>query len=497
MTAATPSSGKAGSTRGEAEGNGHHDTILQMAGIRFTLLNTFCLTVITISLAAAPSAAQDAELSRLQRDWAMRFFEPDAHMELAKYYRAKGDLINAFYVLENARRNRFEAEVFDAAFLKHFGGFAPLDNSPAEEQKYLALRSKSPEDTTVITHLADIYVSRNDLVKAEPLFKEVLAKDPRNATAVGALAEIYRRQNRLNEAAKIRDDYAAKFPTESYSYRLRIGRIAETDNAAARKLLDEALKAYPSDPELINFAAFFAESDGKLDEAEKLHVRAAELGKGNTHIQARAAIFFRTKRNDKKTALKYYLNTYFLDPHAHFDGHAEAKVAGINGELSKERVEREFDPAGKNAALLDDPNPMVVLFTLAKLQEKWDATDREAFVRMLRHDDVLVRWSAMLTLREKEGPIFVPVIKRLLADDDLRVRGLAMYLAVSVLKEKSFPGARTLLSSDSQLLRFDAVSALLMYGGEEGEKIVREHAAKERSSYLLKMIEAGLNQRSN
>lgn len=226
-------------------------------------------------------------------------------------------------------------------------------------------------------------------------------------------------------------------------------------------------------------------------------MKAAELGKSNTHIQARAAIFFRVKRNDRKTALKYYLKTYFLDPHAHFDGHAEAKVAGINGELSKERVEIEFAPAGSNASLLNDTNPMVVLFTLAKLQEKWDATDREIFLRMLRHDDVLVRWSAMLTLREKEDATFLPFIEKLLADDDLRVRGLAIYLAVSMLKEKSFEDARRLLSSDSQLLRFDAISALLMYGGEEGKKIAREHAAKERSAYLRKMIEVSLKPGGN
>lgn len=194
----------------------------------------------------------------------MRFFEPDAHLELAKYYRAKGDLINAFYVLENARRNRFETEIFDAAFLKHFGGFAPLDNSPAEEQKYLALRTKSPDDIAVLTHLADIYVSRNDFVKAVPLFKEVLSKDSRNATAVGALAEIYKRQNKYDEAAKIENDFAAKFPTEEYSYWLRIKRIAETDNAAARKLLDEGLKAYPADPELINLAAFLPKVTASL-----------------------------------------------------------------------------------------------------------------------------------------------------------------------------------------------------------------------------------------
>ena len=468
-----------------------------MTAARPVLIATICSTVIALGFAGASVAAQDAELSRLQRDWAMRFFEPDAHMELAKYYRAKGDLINAFYVLENARRHRFETEVFDAAFLKHFGGFAPLDNSPAEEQKYLALRSNSPDDIKVITHLADIYVSRNDFAKAEPLFKEVLVKDPRNATAVGALAEIYSRQNKTEDAMKVRDDFAAKFPKEAYSYWLRIARLAEKDNAAARKLLDEGLKAYPANPDLINLAAFFAEYDGKLDEAEKLHVKAAELGKSNTHIQARAAIFFRTKRNDKKTALKYYLNTYFLDPHAHFDGHAEAKVAGINGELSKDRVEREFDPVGKNKALLDDPNPIVVLLTLARLQEKWDQSDRHIFIQMMRHDDVTVRWSAMLTLRQKEDLTFLPALEKLLADDDLRVRGLAIYLAVSMLKEKSFPDARKLLSSDSQLLRFDAVSALLMYGGEEGKKVVREHAAKERNSYLLKMIEAGLNPRGN
>src|SRR5690606_6675232 len=110
---------------------------------------------------------------------------------------------------------------------------------------------------------------------------------------------------------------------------------------------------------------------------------------------------------------------------------------------------------------LADSNPIVVLFTLAKLQEKWDQSDRDVFIGMMRHDDVTVRWAAMLILRENEDVTFLPVLGKLLVDDDLRVRGLAIYLAVSILKEKSFPDARKLLSSESQLLRFDAVSALL------------------------------------
>jgi len=443
-------------------------------------------------LAGAQLPLPETELVRLRHDWAMRFLEPGPHMELAKYFRANGNPIQAFYILENARRHRFETKVFDDAFLLHFGGFKPLDNSKAEEEKYLRLRKTAPDNVGVIIHLVDIYVSRNDFASAEPLFKLALEKDPENFTSVGALEEIYRRQNTPEKAKQILSAFESKYPTAAGSYGMRINRLLDSNPAGAKKMIAEALKKYPDDGTFWFYLAVLTDREKKINEAEGHFVKAAELAKKSAEIQARTASFFRVEKHDNETALKYYLNTYFLDPHAHFNGFAEAKVWNLSYDNSKAFVEKLIAGGKKAEQLIEDPNPIIAVTALSKIADNWDSSKTNIFIRMMRHDEVLVRWSAMRTLTEKEGRKLDTRVKDLLKDSDLRVRGLAAYMAVRLWKEDSFPEIRKMLREEAQLLRFDAVSALLMEGGHEGKKIVSEHKPKEPSEYLRKLIDASL-----
>jgi tetratricopeptide (TPR) repeat protein len=458
--------------------------------MRRVLVTIAALTflVLIAGIVAVRAQEPDRELAKLHHQWAMRYLEPAPHMELARYFKQKGNLIQAFYVLENARRYRFEEKVFDEAFLKYFGGFAPLDNSKAEEDKYLALVKASPNDVGLLTRLADVYVSRSEYTLAVPLFKKVLAKEPQNYTAVAALAEIYRRQNTPEKAKQITDDFVDKFPETADGYGIRIERLLAVDQPGARKLIDEAIKQFPNEGSLWFLSGLLAENDKNIDEAEACYVKAAELEKNAKPIQARAAIFFRVHRKDNQRAIKYYLNTYFLDPHAHFDGHAEAKVSSLNADIAEARVEAQLSSNMRAEALLTDPNPMVVLFALSKIAKTWDSTSPDLFIRMMRHDDVLVRWAAMQTIRAKVDASFDTRLRVLLQDPDLRVRGLAAYIAVSSWKEKSFPEIRRLLVDHSQLIRFDALSALLLYGGAQGKKIAQEHKVREPNETLRKLI---------
>lgn len=456
------------------------------------LFRTFLITslVFCTGFIIVRAQAPDPELVRLRNEWAMRYLEPGPHMELAKYFRAKGNAIQAFYILETARRYRFDQKEFDAAYLKHFGGFAPLDNSKAEEDKYIALVQASPKDIKLLTHLADIYVSRSEYSRAIPYFDRVLAIDPQNYTAVSALAEVYRRLDNVDRAKKMLEGYEARFPESAGGYRLRIGQIIQSDRVKAQTLVNEALKKYPEDGTFWYDQAWLSRWENRFDDAEKQFVKAAELEKNAEYIQAGAAGFFRVERKDNKRALPYYLNTYFLDPHAHFDGFAEAKVAGLNSDIAKKIVE-EWSAAGKKLEdLTSDPNPIVVAYALAKLSEKWDQSKSELFLRMMRHDDVLVRWNSMLLLIERDGNNLDPNIEELLKDEDLRVRGLAAYMAVKLWGVKSFPAVKTMLAEKAQVLRFDAVSALIMYGGPAGKTIVDKHRLKEPEKALRDVIDA-------
>lgn len=73
--------------------------------------------------------AQDQQLVLLRQQLALNYLEPEPHMALVKYYLNKGDRLQAYYLLEYARRGRFPREQFDRAFLKAFGEPARTDNS--------------------------------------------------------------------------------------------------------------------------------------------------------------------------------------------------------------------------------------------------------------------------------------------------------------------------------------------------------------------------------
>jgi AraC-like DNA-binding protein len=90
-------------------------------------LITFAIFVVLFSLSLA-AKAQRSTLDQLRHDLAMRYLEPAPHMALAKFYLDKGDRLQAFYILEAARRGRFEDAIFNRAFLNSFGNSPDNDN---------------------------------------------------------------------------------------------------------------------------------------------------------------------------------------------------------------------------------------------------------------------------------------------------------------------------------------------------------------------------------
>jgi len=84
--------------------------------------------------------AQDAKLTELRRDFAKRYLQPDAHFALAKYYLDRGNYLQAFLIVEYARRYRFEEKDFDTAFFAFFGD--PMPEPPDEAKDAFEAASK-------------------------------------------------------------------------------------------------------------------------------------------------------------------------------------------------------------------------------------------------------------------------------------------------------------------------------------------------------------------
>jgi tetratricopeptide (TPR) repeat protein len=140
--------------------------------------------------------AQGDTLERLREDCATRYMEPEPHMALAKYFRDKGDRLEAFSVLESARRTRFEEWEFNAAFKTYFLGEEPFDNGKEPEAKLVAQLARDPASHDALAALADIYISREEYAKAREYLLKLVALRPERFEDAQALAEVYRRKEK-------------------------------------------------------------------------------------------------------------------------------------------------------------------------------------------------------------------------------------------------------------------------------------------------------------
>ncbi len=413
-------------------------------------------------------------------------------MALAKYFRDKGNRLQAFYILETARRGRFEEDEFNKAFALGFRGSTPPDYSPAAEAALLKEHARDPNTIDAIVKLADIYISREDWARAKEYISRAIRLQPEDFGNIEALAEMLRREGKLDEADRLLQEYARSYPETLDGYRLRIAEVSEKQPDKAKPLLSEAIKKFPQEGSFVFDLGTISQREGKLQEAEDHFVRAAELSPDSVYIQAWVGRFFYKVKNDNRRALDYYLNAYLLDPHAYETEFVESRIPKTNAVVAKANYEQQLKSGVPLTKIIEDPNPDVVYSALEQMSAKWEPAYLKILVDLMGHDDGGVRWYATQMINEKVDRSFDETLSALLKDQDLRKRGLAAYIAVHLWKQESFAIMRDMLKEESQILRFDAVSALFLEGGEEGRKIVLEHLSRESHPKLKKLIEAAM-----
>ncbi len=453
------------------------------------------LALLCCSLAAAlPCAAQARPLERLREDYAVRYFEPEAHMALARHFRDAGRPLVAFNILEGARRGRFEEEVFNKAFKTYFLGEKPFDNSAEAEKRLLARLAAEPDSPDLLFGLADIYISREEYEKGRQYLSKLIALEPNEFEHVRALAMVYEREGKEAEGRRVVREWADAHPGTADAYRARIAEVAEKQPARAKALLTEAVAKFPTDGSFHFYLAGIYLNEKNLKEAERLYLKAAELAPDSSEVQTWVGRFFFKAKPDDRRALEHYLRAYLLDPHAYETEFVESRIPVLAERLAAARLSALLKSGAPLTSAVEDPDPYVVMAALGEMEKAWKPEYTQALVNLMAHDDGGVRWKATELLKEKADASFDPTLKTLLQDKDLRRRGLAAYVAVHRWKSASFDPMRQMLREEAQLLRFDAVSALMMEGGPEGRRIAFEHAAREPHPWLKKLIETAKQQ---
>ena len=464
---------------------------MKLTNARRTLL---LLALLLLASQINNAQTQEPQLAQLQNDLAMRFLEPAPHMALARYYLDHGNRLEAFYTLESARRGRFEEKTFNRAFLLAFRGF---DNSNTAEAALLRARARDPQSVEILFQLADIYISREEWAKAKEVLETALHKKPDDFRFITGLEEVLKREGKEQEALRLTENYRRTHPDPEMVYLQRAEELSEKDPAQAKLILTEAIAEFPKSGYLLFRLGSLVQREGDLQKAEEALVRAAELAPDSSYIQAWTGRFFFKVKLDNGAALVYYLNAYFLDPHTYETEFVESRIRKIAMEVAEGKLKEKIR---KRVALIDilaDKDPNVVLLALGQISDMWHPGYIDKLVELMGHDDQSIRWQASQLLKKNVDESFDNKLKALLNDADLRKRGLAAYIAVSRWKNASFPFINQLLREQAQLLRFDALSALMIDGGSEGRKLAFAHAARETNPTLKKLIESSKNKGSS
>jgi hypothetical protein len=368
----------------------------------FVLISTTFPTLLT--------QAQDVKFNKLIDEYSMNYLEPAAHMALAKYYLRNGNPLIAFYMLEAARRGRFDPSTFDHAF------------------KSMFLETQTPID--------------------------------QSKTTASLLS----------------------------NYQKRIEQLLEQDTEKAKSVIQEGITRFPSEGQLYFYFGVLLQRESKLQEAEEQFVKAAKLSPYSVHVQSWVGRFFYKVKKDNLKALDYYLNAYFLDPHAYETEFVESRIRKINWETAIERTKELKKKGISLVEITKDNNPTVVLQAIIQARVEWKPEYNTIMVELMGHDDEGVRWEATQALKDHIDRRFDPSLKLLLEDKDLRRRGLSAYIAAYLWRNESFPILKKMLEEKSQLLRYDAISALMIDGGSEGRNVALEHAHKETNHILKNML---------
>ena len=258
------------------------------------------------------------------------------------------------------------------------------------------------------------------------------------------------------------------------------------DAAGVKAAATAALAKHPRSSE-IHFLLAKALQQLKED-ATAAWDKVAELAPHSPNMIGWAARYRWKSKEDRDGALDLYQRTYLCDPHFYDTEFAESRITNEIGPKRSAALYQEAIAAGdfRKALALDrywGPDR-----ALQKLRKEWKPEYVDDAIAMLAHDTSTLRWNATELLVAHAADVPDAKLDALLKNDDARLRGLALYVALKKRGEKAFPDAKRALAQGCQLERFDAISALVMHGGEKGKQLARDHAKDEKHPKIREML---------
>lgn len=272
-------------------------------------------------------------------------------------------------------------------------------------------------------------------------------------------------------------------------------RFEEKDfDAAFVSFFGDPMPEPPNEAKDVFAAANKLAAEQKYDEAEVLFLKANKIYDRSFFINAWTGRFYFKAKSDGARALPFYFKSYFLYPHAYESEYVESRIRRIGIDAATASFKQMTANGRSLVELLADPNPLIVSMALEEMSKNWKPDYVPPMLGALSNDDSMVRWGAFVTLQKHAGSARDQIINDLLSDKDMRKRGLAAYAVVERPGREKFALLEKMLSDPAELIRFDAMSALALRGGEEGKQILTRHRRIERQPRLKTLIDMNLKQ---
>jgi len=453
------------------------------------LPRTILLFALLVPLLARPAAgAGEADLARLRAEHARNFTDPLTHLRLARHHQQHGRGLLAFAIVESLRRQAPEA--FRSTFAVVFGA-EPIDAGDERLEALVAEHAGRPDDVALAEQVGRVLLARGELERASVFFVRCSELEPDERKHVENLADVLNRQRKARRGAELLERWDAAHPGHALE---RVDAVQAAldavDLGTAKRLVKEALAAYPGECELYAQRGQIFAAEGKGAEAERYLLQAVQLCPERARLHATLGSFAMLMKRDPVQALDHYLDAYFRDPNHHDGDYVDARIRALSSSLAEALVGKRHGTCNSAACLaemLRDDNPAITRWALAHADSAWGPELERPLLSLLGHDDPDARAGAMLLLAKHADEDFNLRLGALLGSTDPRRLGMGAHLAVRLQGREGRASVKVLLEHPDELVRFDVITALALEGGPSGRLQAAEHAPHEESLQLREL----------
>jgi hypothetical protein len=438
----------------------------------------------------------------VEKKFAARFCVLQAHVEFARMCRDEGHALTAFFILERAKKLFFDPKRFLIVFDHHFHQ-KPLEDFTEHSVHSLLAQPDNAHNAILKWESALQYYllqenfeearkSLHRLREGNPeVYRYALQSDQVETQLCGQVSWQFREQ--FFE----RNPHA--FETQFYGNQNTEWEMEESQKA------ETLLQKFQDRPELKAWLAGIYAKQGRIVEAASLFEEITKNGSLYASLRIQAASFYEHLKHDVDLALKNYLLAYFEDPESEMPKSlAQKSLAQKITDLARQQAGALFEIVQKTKPMeyvLASTNPKLQILLLEELADQDPKSHKNIFLKMLQNRDAATREQACAILTE-EGLLSAIEVEALAQSEHPFERGLSLYIATGTQHPKVSVYLKEALHSDVDLLRFDAISALIpfIHAGSPSEKksftpaqakaLLQEQEKSEKNPWLREYIQS-------